>query len=61
MAKEVKRFKKPERSPIQWHEEAQEYVTECGACKTILNSPTLELMAKIRLYHTRSEECLGGY
>ena len=61
MSKEVKRFKKPEASPIQWNEGAGEYESKCGACDTMLYSPNLELMPKIRLQHTRSDECLGGY
>ena len=61
MAKEVKRFNKPEASPIQWNEGAGEYETKCGACNTLLYSPTLDLMPKIRLQHTRSNDCLGGY
>lgn len=55
------RFKKPERSPIQWNEGAGEYESKCGACGTMIYSPNLELMPKIRLQHTRSNECLGGY
>lgn len=61
MAKEVKRFNKPKGSPIQWNEGAGEYETKCGACNTMLYSPTLDLMPKIRLQHTRSNDCLGGY
>jgi hypothetical protein len=63
MAKEVKikRFKKPQRSPIQWNEGAGEYEAKCGACGKMVYSPTLDLMSKIHLQHTRSKDCLGGY
>ena len=59
--KKKMRFKKPEASPIQWNEGAGEYEAKCGACNTMLYSPNLALMPKIRLQHTRSKECLGGY
>lgn len=59
--KKKMRFKKPITSPIQWNEGAGEYETICGACPTMLYAPTLALMPKIRLQHTRSVECLGGY
>ena len=50
MAK-VKRFKKPETSLVQWNEGAGEYETKCGACGTMVYSPTLTDMHQIGRAH----------
>ena len=54
-------FKKPAKSLVQWNESAGEYETKCGACGTMVYSPTLTDMHRTYLSHTRSKECLGGY
>lgn len=59
--KKKMQFKKPATSLVQWNEGAGEYETKCGACGTMVYSPTLADMHRTYLSHTRSNECLGGY
>ena len=59
--KKKMQFKKPTKSLVQWNEGAGEYETKCGACGTMVYSPTLTDMHRTYLSHTRSNECLGGY